>query len=201
MKLRVKSALAAVLAAAGCVLCTGCNPQMIAVIMAMTVPTTVGYVESSKVTSANSTAMSIRNNVNTFLTQMDTIGAGLSTDDTMCVKCVVEDNKWTIVNFNGSGSYAAPVADDWDDGMDHWNGDDHRSSFTAFMGDIFTIESAYAEIWLDGCKCVGVSFVENADYSGATPAYKDFICGYCPEFSENGIIDGEIVGTSPILYC
>lgn len=50
---------------------------IIGVLAAILVPTMLGYVTSSRVTSVNSTAASIKNNVGTFLTNADTAGYGM----------------------------------------------------------------------------------------------------------------------------
>lgn len=50
---------------------------IIAVLAAILVPTMLGYVTSSRVTSANTTAASIKNNIDSFLTTADTNGYGM----------------------------------------------------------------------------------------------------------------------------
>ena len=50
---------------------------IIAVLAAILVPTMLGYVTSSRVTSANTTAASIKNNIDSFLTNADTAGYGM----------------------------------------------------------------------------------------------------------------------------
>ena len=50
---------------------------IIGVLAAILVPTMLGYVTNSRVTSANSTAASIKNNIDTFLTNADTAGYGM----------------------------------------------------------------------------------------------------------------------------
>ena len=50
---------------------------IIGVLAAILVPTMLGYVTNSRVTSANSTAASIKNNIDSFLTSADTTGYGM----------------------------------------------------------------------------------------------------------------------------
>ncbi len=54
---------------------------IIGVLAAILVPTMLGYVTSSRVTSADSTAASIKNNIDTFLTNADTAGYGMKLSD------------------------------------------------------------------------------------------------------------------------
>lgn len=56
---------------------------IIGVLAAILVPTMLGYVTSSRVTSVNSTAASIKNNVGTFLTNADTAGYGMKQANTV----------------------------------------------------------------------------------------------------------------------
>ena len=59
---------------------------IIGVLAAILVPTMLGYVTSSRVTSANSTASSLKNNIDTFLTNADTAGYGMKLSKT----CIAE---------------------------------------------------------------------------------------------------------------
>ena len=50
---------------------------IIGVLAAILIPTMLNYVTNSRVTSANSTAASLKNNIDTFLTDADTAGYGM----------------------------------------------------------------------------------------------------------------------------
>ncbi len=71
---------------------------IIAVLAAILVPTMLGYVTSSRVTSANTTAASIKNNIDGFLTTADTQGYGMLLGSTVNQKLVitVDSAKWSI---------------------------------------------------------------------------------------------------------
>lgn len=72
---------------------------IIGVLAAILVPTMLGYVTSSRVTSANSTAASLKNNIDTFLTNADTAGYGmkLSSSATATIDIAVDDKgAWTV---------------------------------------------------------------------------------------------------------
>ena len=84
---------------------------IIGVLAAILVPTMLGYVTSSRVTSANSTAASIKNNVDSFLTACDTAGYGMlkGSANNSQISITVSAGTWTVTNptagafKNGSG--------------------------------------------------------------------------------------------------
>lgn len=73
---------------------------IIGVLAAILVPTMLGYVTSSRVTSANSTAASIKNNVDTFLTNADTAGYGMlkGSGNNSEITITVSSGTWTVTN-------------------------------------------------------------------------------------------------------
>lgn len=72
---------------------------IIGVLAAILVPTMLGYVTSSRVTSVNSTAASIKNNVGTFLTNADTAGYGMKQANTAVdsLDILVNAGTWSTV--------------------------------------------------------------------------------------------------------
>ena len=80
---------------------------IIGVLAAILIPTMLGYVTSSRVTSANSTAAEIKNNIDTFLTDADTAGYGMkqgaglvsSTDIT-----VTSGGTWAMTAFTSASN-------------------------------------------------------------------------------------------------
>ena len=98
---------------------------IIGVLAAILIPTMLGYVTSSRVTSADSTAAGIEDTIDVFLTAADTAGYGAlqSTSAVTRVSCDVTNNNgvglWTItvgntnafksttISWSGSGSGTA----------------------------------------------------------------------------------------------
>ena len=74
---------------------------IIGVLAAILVPTMLGYVTSSRVTSADTTASKIEDTIDTFLTQADTAGYGMlqSSSQTALIqgKCVASGNVGTWI--------------------------------------------------------------------------------------------------------
>lgn len=75
---------------------------IIGVLAAILVPTMLGYVTSSRVTSANSTAASIKNNIDTFLTNADTAGYGM--------KLSANATATVAIKVDGSGTWNVAVS-------------------------------------------------------------------------------------------
>ena len=71
---------------------------IIGVLAAILVPTMLGYVTSSRVTSANSTAASMKNNIDSFLTTCDTNGYGMlkGSANNSAITIVVASGEWTV---------------------------------------------------------------------------------------------------------
>lgn len=75
---------------------------IIGVLAAILIPTMLGYVTSSRVTSVNSTAASIKNNIDTFLTNADTAGYGMlkGANNNSTLSITVTGGTWTVTNPN-----------------------------------------------------------------------------------------------------
>ncbi|MGN0649614.1 MAG: type IV pilin protein [Oscillospiraceae bacterium] len=87
---------------------------IIGVLAAILVPTMLGYVTSSRVTSANSTAASMKNNIDSFLTTCDTNGYGMlkGSANNSTITVVVDGGAWTVkfsdvTKFKGGNGTAA----------------------------------------------------------------------------------------------
>ncbi len=78
---------------------------IIGVLAAILIPTMLGYVTSSRVTSANSTAASIKNNVDSFLTACDTNGYGMKQGAT-----VLQQLTLTITNTSNVPTWTCTAA-------------------------------------------------------------------------------------------
>ena len=75
---------------------------IIGVLAAILVPTMLGYVTSSRVTSANSTAASLAKQIDAFLTSADTAGYGMKRSNTNVdqIEIEVKAGQWTITSLD-----------------------------------------------------------------------------------------------------
>lgn len=185
---------------------------IIGVLAAILVPTMLGYVTSSRVTSANSTAASIKNNVDSFLTACDTAGYGMKQSDsiTQQLNVLVTPSGWscaaaTGTNFKGSK---------WGTAASNITTGSTKSTLTSAeqllcfeLCQLFPeVKQASIMISMVGGKCVAVAYT--ADQSTALTANVDYptlASGKFPSafswdnktagVSSNGII----IGTAPAV--
>lgn len=144
---------------------------IIAVLAAILVPTMLGYVTSSRVTSANSTAASIKNNIDSFLTNADTAGYGMKQGAKINQILHI-----TVSNSGGSATWSVDKATDtnfksgssikWGANAGSATKDDAKSTATDAekllaieLANLFPeIKNAAIVVLLNGGKCVGVAY-------------------------------------------
>lgn len=144
---------------------------IIGVLAAILVPTMLGYVTSSRVTSANSTAASVKNNVDTFLTNADTAGYGMlkGSGNNSQISITVSSGTWTVTNpttgafkngngktWGGSGSGAA--------GDTKVNVTAPETLLAIELADLFPeIQTASMIIYVEGGKTMAVAYTADTD--------------------------------------
>lgn len=190
---------------------------IIGVLAAILVPTMLGVVQDSRITSANSSAQQIKDRTTEFLTKMDAAKASYKADSTK-VTLTVEDGEWTIGGGSSStaDSYGAPDTatsgnGDWLDGKNHWGEDadtkgeieNKDTEYVAYIADSLSdLKNAYIEVFIKAGKVIGVNCVD-----GATAAIDDmpdqdsFLAG-ADDFGGSdkaGVINNVVIGTSPTL--
>ncbi|MBP3922608.1 MAG: DUF5021 domain-containing protein [Ruminiclostridium sp.] len=87
---------------------------IIGVLAAILVPTMMGFVTSSRVTSANSTAASFEDQIEQFLTDCDTKGYGMKSGNTSTatIWIDIQPNKWTTT-VDTLGSFKKNSSTEW----------------------------------------------------------------------------------------
>ncbi len=182
---------------------------IIAVLAAILVPTMLGYVTSSRVTSANSTAASIKNNIDSFMTTADTQGYGMKLGSTVNQKLeiTVKEAKWTIskataTNFKSGSSIK------WGDGATDITKDKKKSETTKAeellaieLANLFPdIKNAAIVVLLNGGKCSGVAYTADAntmdDFKEQYPTVIDS-SDKAMEFASSFKWDDKTAGVSP----
>ncbi len=195
---------------------------IIGVLAAILIPTMLGYVTSSRVTSANSTAASIKNNIDTFLTNADTAGYGMKQGST-----ISQVFTFTITNTSNVGvwSISAPTSSNFKTGNPtiSWGSSattgsanqtkagvtDAAKLLCIELGNLFPeIHSGSIYALLHAGKCVAVAY--SADLNTAMtagthcPNILSDSSGFQPTFSWDNKTagvnsDGLIVGTAPAV--
>lgn len=177
---------------------------IIGVLAAILVPTMLGVVEDSRITSANQLATNIKNRVTEFFGKMDAIKASyIGGEKTIVITAT--DGTWA---YGGT----AKLADgDWLDTKDHQGTTANANSdvankdtqLIAYIADTTSdMKNAYISIEIGAnSKVLGVSAVEGSPTARTVPGKTDFTNGYYDKWKNKaGVIDGNIiVGTAPVL--
>ena len=128
---------------------------IIGVLAAILVPSMLGYVKKSKVSSANTSASSIYKALNTALTDMD--GEGIDMGGTYCVEADKSTGATTEFSVS-TGSGDVPAG---------WDGTKLYTKVKNYFEDIEKCE-VYAQIVGGTCKAVAAS--SDSTYIGTHPA-------------------------------
>ncbi len=193
---------------------------IIGVLAAILIPTMLGFVTSSRVTSANTTAAEIQKQINNFLTDADTAGYGMKKSNSAMASfsfAIDEDGEWTATLTEGSYS---PSADStafkgtktWGTGVTAKANDDSKTKaaiedatelLTRNIADVFPdVKSAYVFAYCVGGSCKYVAYSADGNTKPDTmPSEDDFKKGtYAWDGNTAGITeDGIILGTAPEL--
>ncbi len=192
---------------------------IIGVLAAILVPTMLGYVTSSRVTSANSTAASIKNNIDTFLTNADTAGYGMtqSTSNLSTLNITVATTggvtTWTVTQAGGTFKTGHPTIT-WSTnpgagtaGTTKSGVSDASILLAIELANLFPeIQSGAVFASLCGGKCVGVAYtadqnaaLTSATHYPATGADGKWTTPFAWDTKTAGVSsDGLIVGTAPV---
>ena len=188
---------------------------IIGVLAAILIPTMLGYVTQSKVTSANSTAASIKNEIDAFLTQLDTVNKGMKKGSVTSEITITVGGSATTA----AGDWKVSVTDqDSFNDASHWStsavagttkGDaDHCKALAADLADLFPeIKKGQIVAYLRGGKTFGVLYVNGtatipAEVTGAISwdSSADWPTGAQWANDTAGIAkSGDIVGTAPVI--
>ncbi|HBI52149.1 MAG TPA: hypothetical protein DDX72_05150 [Ruminococcaceae bacterium] len=186
---------------------------IIGVLAAILIPTMLGYVTQSKVTSANSTAASIKNEIDAFLTQLDTVNKGMK-------KGSVTSKITITVGGSAAGDWTCAVsapasfndASNWKETAEAatTKGDAvHNKALAADLKDLFPeIKTAQIIAYLKGGKTFGVLYVNGVaavpggitskiTWSDTSSVWPD---GAKWANDTAGIAgSGDIIGTAPVI--
>lgn len=158
---------------------------IIGVLAAILVPTMIGVVQDSNITSADSTAAQIKTQATNFLTKADTAKQSIRGTSTMLtIKCTVGSapatateetssiTPWKVETAGGSEGGAKFGADG-----KKWTfngGKDKNTDFNMFMADVLRdFKSGYAEIYVLDAAVIGVVVVPGGEPGDIPTALQD----------------------------
>ena len=187
---------------------------IIGVLAAILVPTMLGMVTKSRVTSVNSTAASFLSNIDSFLTDADTNGYGMlkgSSNTSAMTFSVNDKGEWTVTVSNhdkafktgGTKKWVAATTSTVTKDTAKTDAKDATTLLAIEMANLFpTMKSSF--IWVyavggDGQYCYYTADAVTAP-TGA-PTVEDFKAESCKwDGNTAGIASsGEIIGTAPAL--
>lgn len=200
---------------------------IIGVLAAILIPTMLGFVTSSRVTSANSTAASIKKQIDNFLTDADTAGYGMKQSSAAKANITFKinaDGEWeasvvTGTYTGGAGGAAGGALTDafktggsiqWGASADDITKDTPKSSagdatalLTIDLASVFPdVKSSYIYAYCEGGKTLYVAYTADGNTKPTSmPGEADFKKGtYTWDGNTAGITsDGITLGTAPAL--
>lgn len=196
---------------------------IIGVLAAILIPTMLGFVTSSRVTSANSTAASIKKQIDKFLTDADTAGYGMKQSSAAKANITFKinaDGVWEASVVTGTYTGGAAGGDltdafktggsiQWSASADDITKDTPKSSadatglLTIDIASVFPdVKSSYIYAYCEGGKTLYVAYTADGNTKPTSmPGEADFKKGtYTWDGKTAGITsDGITLGTAPAL--
>ena len=180
---------------------------IIGVLAAILIPTMLGYVTQSKVTSANSTAASIKNEIDAFLTQCDTVNKGMKKGSVIATLTVqVSGGNWTVGNstegsFNDSTNWTGTSVASGTKGSAN-----HLAALGADLKDLFPeIKNGAMTAYLRGGKTFGVMYVNGVSTMPSVTGFSWTTSAdwpteaYWANDTQGIATAGDIIGTAPVI--
>lgn len=192
---------------------------IIGVLAAILIPTMLGFVTSSRVTSANSTAASIKSQIGNFLTDADTAGYGMKQANTAKASFTFEvtDGTWKMTIGQGMAadttgaaafkSGSKPWITTAVDGIKANEGNkataaDANTLLCMEIANLFPdIKTAYIVAHCEAGKCLYVAYTADSSTAVDVPTLEQFKNGNAPWDTKTAGVtaDGYTVGTAPAL--
>jgi len=187
---------------------------IIGVLAAILIPTLIGYVQNSRVSSANSIAGELRKNINYFFTEADVSGYGMKIGQGMdCEPTItILNGVWTLqMNstnlagmFRNSRSYTWTGNGTGQTGLPLTNISADELLAISLANLFPEVENGYMTFRLESGKCMALYYT--ADTTAAPASAPTFGPGGWSTnvfswdgFSQGVTADGYVVGTAPIL--
>ena len=175
---------------------------IIGVLAAILVPTMLGVVQDSRITSSNSTAQSLKDRTTEFISKMDGAAKGFVGTSAVTLSVTANAGTWSLTGGNSTA--------DWLDGVDHWANGSVNTASTITGQDTYLInyladtlsdkKDLFAKIYVNGGKVVGVACIDGAHAEiAALPTATAFTRGTHDFGSKAGVKGNTVIGTSPVL--
>lgn len=183
---------------------------IIGVLAAILVPTMLGYVTSSRVQSANSTATEIKNSINNWITDMDTKGYSMAKNAGKDAS--TPQDTWTIPFKKGECQAITAKSDIWSKAAQDLDGPSTATNKGKPKGvygyleekleSDYTFNNVSIVAYINEGKCVAVVYYADGETMVSdAPEYKNFTGTAYTWSNTDGITatSGAVLGTSPQL--
>ena len=181
---------------------------IIGVLAAILIPTMLGYVTSSRVQSANSTATEIKNTINNWITDMDTKGYSISKN---AGSSGAAQDTWTLTTTSGACDTFTAATTIWSTAGQNLSGPAgaQNGNVYGYLEEVlesdYTFNNVAIQAYINEGKCVAVVYY--ADGSAMVtdaPQYADMMGTGAQPYAwsaTDGVTatTGAILGTSPQL--
>lgn len=142
---------------------------IIGVLAAILIPTLFGAVREAQVNNANTSASSIREKLNIFMTKAEIDGYGMGSSETCNARLDIsigDDKVWNVATVADNGTFSSTGSLQWTGSGSASASDQNPSNaeeaLAINMSNIFTdLRNASVVAYLNGGKVVYVAFAEN----------------------------------------
>lgn len=176
---------------------------IIGVLAAILVPTMIGVVQDSNITSANSTASTIKTQATQFLTKADADKYAIRGTDAMAtLKFTVSSTGWTDAGSTSTVTFGSTTPAKYTVS----GGSDKNTDFALYMADVLRdFKNGYVEIYIKAAAVIGVVAIPGGAASDVPSALQaDTVWEGAQEITWAGNkagvgSDSVIVGTAPAI--
>lgn len=181
---------------------------IIGVLAAILVPTMLGYVSSSRVTSANSTATELKNSINNWITDMDTKGYSIAKN---AGASGAAQDEWKITFTSGAANAFTADPSIWSTAGQALGGPTGATNSNIYgyleqqLESDYTFNNVAITAFINEGKCVAVVYyADGSSMVSDAPTYANFSDPATNAYAwsnTDGITatSGAILGTSPQL--
>lgn len=184
---------------------------IIGVLASILVPTLVGYTTKANVTSANSTAASLKKNINSFLVNADANNYGMRIANTSVTdaEIIITGGVWTVnitdpSHFNGNPQHTWTGSGSGQSGDALSGTSSVEAELAITLANLFPeLETGYIRFNMKSGDCNALYFTEQTDVPFAIQPFATggwISSTYAWNNNDAGIsVEGYVVGTAPVL--
>ena len=180
---------------------------IIGVLAAILIPTMLGYVTSSRVTSSDSTASSLRETVNAFIVQLDSENVSIKRDSTNAYPITIQAGTLSTTDSDAGNIHVTVDTNLQTKSIETYTMAKYEKRLANQIENDYDFEKVYAKVWIKNGKSIACVFYNGGNDGLPTnaPGINDASAWDSDTYDKwdgtAGITSesGAIVGTSPKL--